>query len=187
MFTPNRPRAKTLQGLFNDYMTSSSTTLELNSAQWTSLFVKIFESEHCRLPPLMALVPAWINNPHIFARMLSSFVELRGHTPGWQDRIASEYHQSFGVIHFTHGLNLKTALTVQEQYQMLEAPFVQYCRRWQIQDVVLKHETLISTLFMRLQVGIAEDIVKARQVLQGEVWFASYEAEPAAVAIARHI
>ena len=40
---------------------------------------------------------------------------------------------------------------------------------------------------MRLQIGIAEEIFKARQVLQGEVWFASYEAEPAAVAISRHI
>ena len=91
------------------------------------------------------------------------------------------------MIHFTHGLNLKTALTVQEQYQMLEAPFVHYCRRWQIQDVLLSHETLISTLFMRLQIGIAEEIFKARQVLQGEVWFASYESGSAAVAIARHI
>jgi hypothetical protein len=187
MFAPDRPRAKTLQGLFNDCMTSSSTTLEMNSAQWTSLFSKIFEVEHCRLPPLMALVPAWINNPHIFTRMLSSFVELRGHTSGWQDHLASEYRKSFGVIHFAHGFNLKTVRTVQEQYQMLEAPFVHYCRRWQIQDVVLKHETLISTLFMRLQIGIAEEIFKARQVLQGEVWFASYQSEPAAVAIARHI
>ena len=69
---------------------------------------------------------------------------------------------------------------------MLEAPFFNHARRWQIEDLVLSHETLISTLFMRLQIDIAEEIFKARQVLQGEVWFASYEAEPAAVAISRH-
>jgi len=92
MFSSDRTRAKTLQGLLTDCMTSSSTTLEKNSAQWTSLFVKIFEPEHCRLPPLMALAPAWINNPYTFTRMLISFIELRGHTPGWQDRMASEFH-----------------------------------------------------------------------------------------------
>ena len=70
---------------------------------------------------------------------------------------------------------------------MLEAPFVNHARRWQVEDLALNHETLISGLFMRLQVRIAEDIFKARQVLQGEVWFASYESEPTAVAISRHI
>jgi hypothetical protein len=57
--------------------------------------------------------------------------------------MASEFHYDYGVIHFTHGFNLKTALTVQEQYQMLEAQFFHHARRWLVEDVRLNHEDLI--------------------------------------------
>jgi hypothetical protein len=56
--------SKTLQKLLTHCMTSSQTKPQQDNMNWMTLFVKIFEPEHDRLPRLMALVPAWINNPN---------------------------------------------------------------------------------------------------------------------------
>jgi hypothetical protein len=170
--------SKTLQKLLTDCMTASPANPQQNNMTWMTLFVKIFEPEHARLPPLMALVPAWINNPNTFVKMMNSFRKKTNYSSTWYEQLEPEFRDRFGLIHFTHDLNLTRVLTVNEQRQILRAPFVNHVNCWEFGDWGPDHEEMIQELFTKLQVDVAEKIFLARQELQGGLWYAIKASSP---------